>query len=172
MSKSIPIKIAVFTLLFYLFNMLALGISPTYAQENTKPKIITSQQSLYPDNPFYRFKRLGEKIAVKLLIFPDAKSNFQRSLVEKRFSELVYVVENNMLDNLQKSSERFAYEASIYAEGLTNRGTQEKTTAKEDFKRYTEGLQILSSYYPWGTGFWMLVQHDINTLTILQDRLR
>lgn len=150
--------------LFFLF------ITPIKAEE--KFFISTQTQKFYSDNPFYPFKRLWEKLAGKILFFEDAKINHEKGLLNKRFSELKYAVENNLLDEIQRSSERFSYQAGVYTEKVNNQNdlTVKKKVINE-FEKYASDAAILRGRVPEGS-FTRLIQYDIDTLNILSNQLK
>jgi len=95
------------------------------------------------------------------------------SLLKTRLSELDYVVNNKVLSEVQTSSERFAYQAGILTQELIKQNnSDEKTKLVKEFEKYGNFLANLRDKYPANSSFWMLVQHDINTLSILSEHLK
>lgn len=157
-------------ILVALFLTLSFFTSEGFAED--KFLIPTETQKFYPDNPFYSAKRLWEKFAPKMLFFEDAKINYEKGLLNKRFSELKYVVENNLLDEIQRSSERFSYQAGIYTEkvkSLNDASSKEKVI--KEFEKYASDAAILRGRVPEGS-FTRLIQYDIDSLSILSNQLR
>lgn len=163
-------KLSVLKIFFVLFLSLSLLSSAIFAED--KFLIPTENQKFYPDNPFYSAKRLWEKIAPKMLFFEDAKINYEKGLLNKRFSELKYVVENNLLDEIQRSSERFSYQAGVYAEKVKSlNDASSKKKVIEEFEKYASDAAILRGRVPEGS-FTRLIQYDIDSLSILSNQLR
>ncbi len=126
-----------------------------------------------PGSFYYPFKRLWEKGMEKLQFDTKARVNFYQSAIKTRLAELNYVVENKLLDEVQRSSERFAYDAGILTDELVKQNqsnSKEKTIS--EFEKYKKFLETLRDKYPSNSSFWMLVQHDINTLNILSEELK
>lgn len=128
--------------------------------------------SVNPGSFYYPFKRLLEKGQEKLLFFADSRRSFYSSLFKTRLAELSYVVNNKILSEVQGSSERFAYQAGILTEEMIGQKDEDRQKTVEVFKRYSDYLAQLRDQYAANSSFWMLIQHDINTLKILSDKLR
>lgn len=160
------IKLIVLTLLIILF----FSSSPlASALENFSIK--TEPQKIYSDSPFYPIKRLYEKMASKILIFNDTKINYEKKLLNKRFTELKYSVENNLLDEIQRSSERFSFQAGIYTQRVNDIDDKKiKQKVISEFSRYASDSAILKSKVPEGS-FTRLIQYNIDTLKILSNKL-
>lgn len=124
-----------------------------------------------PESFYYPFKRIWEKGQERLQFSRQAKINFYQSQLKIRLAELNYVVENKLLSGVQTSSERFAYTAGILTEVLVRENKDKEKTIKE-FQQMQNFLEKLRDKYPANSSFWMLIQHDINTLNILSERLK
>lgn len=132
---------------------------------NVKNEIIN------PGSFYYSFKRLWEKGLEKLQFSEQSKINFYESQLKTRLAELNYVVDNKLLSEVQTSSERFAYQAGILTQALV-KANKNKEKALKEFEQYSKFLEKLRDKYPANSSFWMLVQHDINTLHILSEHLK
>lgn len=157
---------------FLAFLIIFLAICPLVI--NAAEETTTFQnEAINPGSFYYSFKRLWEKGIEKLQLSRELKINFYYSQLKIRLSELNYVVENKLLGEVQQSSERFAYSAGILTDELIK---QKKSDEKEKvilaFEAYGKFLEKLRDVYPANTSFWMLIQHDINTLKILSERLK
>lgn len=160
-------KVAVlFLLIVILFSQ-----SVIYAEGTEQLKL--PNVTVNPGSFYYPFKRLIEKGRERLVFSRDSKKSFYTSLLKTRLAELNFVVNNKMLSEIQSSSERFAYQAGILSEELIK---QNNTSGKEnlikEFDTYSKFLDTLRDKYPANSSFWMLIQHDINTLKILSESLR
>lgn len=129
-----------------------------------------ANENINPGSILYSFKRLWEKSSEKFIFDDKSRVSFHESLLKKRLAELRFVVEGKHLGEVQTSSERFAYQAGILTNNLlkTNNG---KEVAINEFNQLTNTLNRLRDAFPANSSFWMLVQHDINTLKILSDQL-
>lgn len=143
-------------------------ISPTFAIEQN---LNLPSTAINPGSFYYSFKRLWEKGMEKLQFSRKSKILFYQSQLRTRLAELNYVVENKLLSEVQTSSERFAYYAGILTEELIKENKYREQTIKE-FDQFTKFLEGLRDNYASNTSFWMLIQHDINTLRILSESLK
>ena len=131
------------------------------------------KEPLYKPNAgfYYLIKRGYEKILEKLQLSDESKFKFHQNLLLTRFSELKFIAENKHLGELQKSTERFSYEAGKFAQLGSKLNSTDKTSIQNQFKEYKPILEKLRDLYPANSAYWMLLQHDINTLDILSKKL-
>lgn len=135
--------------------------------------ITFKNEAINPGSFYYSIKRLWEKGKERLMFSYDSKKSFYESLLKTRLAELKYVVDHKFLSEVQTSSERFAYQAGILAEELIKQNkTKDKENLIKEFEQYAKFLDNLRDKYEANTSFWMLIQHDINTLKILSDQLK
>ena len=137
------------------------------AEENLTFK----NEFINPGSFYYTFKRLLEKGQERLQFSRQSKITFYQSQLKTRLAELNYVVEHKLLSEVQTSSERFAYYAGILTGELV-KDNKDKAKVIKEFEQFSKFLEKLRDKYPANTSFWMLVQHDINTLKILSDTLK
>lgn len=131
------------------------------------------QTSVNPGSFYYPFKRLIEKGRERFVFSAGQKKALYTSLLNTRLAELNFVVGNRLLSEIQGSSERFSYQAGILAEEvITQNKADEKQNLIKQFELYSKFLDGLRDKYPANSSFWMLIQHDINTLKILSENLR
>lgn len=156
----------ILTLLLILTFSLT-DLSPIFAggQLNLPSTIIN------PGSFYYPLKRLWEKGYEKLQFSNDSKISFIQSQLKTRLAELNYVVEKKLLSEVQTSSQRFAYSAGILTEELIKEN-KDKAKTIQQFQQMQDFLEKLRDKYAANTSFWMLIQHDINSLKILSDRLK
>src|SRR3989344_2276655 len=88
----------IFILLFLL-----IFVKISYAVEFEK--LTLSSQRVNPGDFYYSSVRLWEKIAEKFQFNDEAKFKYSNSLIDKRMSELGFVVKNKRLDEVQRSSQ-------------------------------------------------------------------
>lgn len=162
MIKSIYKKVLVYLCLFVFVLS-----GSVYANE----QLNLPDTKVNPGSFYYPVKRLWEKGQEKLQFSRQAKINFYESLLRTRLAELNYVVEKKLLSEVQSSSERFAYYAGILTGELVKEN-EDKEKAVKEFEQYGKFLEKLRDKYEANSSFWMLVQHDINTLRILSDQLK
>ncbi len=157
----------IFLHLLLVFTVINQSLVVVWADEDMTVK----NEMINPGSFYYSFKRAWEKGIEKLQFGEQSKINFYESQLRTRLAELNFVVENKLLSEVQTSSERFAYQAGILTEELSKANKDKEKTTKT-FAEMQKFLDKLRDHYPANTSFWMLVQHDINTLSILSDKLK
>lgn len=160
------------TLLFLFITILfSLPLGSIYAEgveQLELPKTIVNPGSFY-----YSLKRLWEKGMERIQFNEQSKINYNQKLLKIRLAELIYVVDNKFLSELQISSERFSYYAGVLTNELIKQeNIENKQKIIGEFEKYGKSLEKLRNVYPANSSYWMLVQHDINTLSILTERLK
>jgi len=169
--KLIP-KITVLFLVAALFFTMSVRLTHAVEVKQLKQLELT-KVTVNPGSFYYSFKRLFEKGKEKFIFSEEQKISFYTSLLKVRLSELDYVISNKGLSEIQGSSERFAYYAGVLTEELIKQNkVNEKENLIKEFGQYGKFLTGLRDKYPANSSFWMLVQHDINTLNILSERLK
>lgn len=164
MSKLI-IKITLFLIIPLLLNGFTLAVN---TQELNLPNT-----KINPGSFYYSGKRILEKGWGKLQFNQGQKIAFYKSLLRTRLAELNYVVEKKLLSEVQTSSERFAYQAGILTGELIRQNkVADKENLIKEFEQFTPFLDQLRDVYPANSSFWMLIQHDINSLKILSGTLK
>lgn len=157
-------------ILFLTVILFSLHVNQIFAadQDLNLPSTIIN-----PDSFYYPLKRAWEKLKGNFAFSTEGRIEHESSLIKIRLAELKFIVENKILSEVQHSSERFAYSAGILTDEVVKQGDKKK---KEDlikeFKKYSVFLEKLRDNYPANTSFWMLIQHDINSLEILSERLK
>lgn len=166
MLKPVLIVISILSLVY---------LNPVHAQLEPTPsyklKSSFEEQETNPGMPNYNIKRLLEKISERILFMSDSKISYVQKLLKRRFSELKFIVENKNLDEVQKASERFAYQAGILTELVTEKPQKEKQRVIALFKNYKDDLNVLKFNFELDSSYWILMLHDINTLDSLTARL-
>lgn len=138
---------------------------------NAEENLSFKNEAINPGSFYYPFKRVWEKGMDKLQFSNQSKINYYKSQLSVRLAELNYVVENKVLSEVQTSSERFAYQAGILTDEVV-KSNKNKDKIMQEFKQMQVFLGPLRDKYPANSSFWMLVQHDINTLGILSEKLK
>lgn len=146
-------------------------INSVIASSNTDIGI--KQERINPGSFYYSLKRAWEKVRWYFTFSDQNKVNYHQDLLNKRLSELKYVVDNKLLSEVETSSQRFAYQAGVLADVLKKMNDKEgNALLLEDFEKYKLVLNKLRDNYPANSSFWMLIQHDINTLKILSEQIK
>lgn len=160
----------IYLLVFLSFFTFVFTWIPVYADQSFENLEIRTQK-INPGSFYYSFKRLWEKFRIKLAFDAQSKVSINESLLKTRLAELNYVVGNKLLSEVQTSSERFAYQAGTLVEEVVKINKDKEKTIKS-FEQLSKVLEKLRDNYPANSSFWMLIQHDINTLNILSERLK
>lgn len=136
-------------------------------------EIEIKNELINPGSFYYPFKRAWEKSRERLIFFSKDKAEYDESLLKVRLSELQYVVRNKVLSELQRSSERFSYQAGILIEHVSAQSEKaNKEQVLEKFNQYTTLLARLRDQFPANSSFWLLIQQNIDTLKFLSDQLK
>lgn len=167
--------ISIIIIIFLSVTLILTPPSLVYAQDSQQLDL--PKTTINPGSFYYSFKRLWEKGIEKLQFGRQSKINFYQAQLKTKLAELNFVVENKLLSEVQRSSERFAFQAGTLTDLLIKQRDEQKDEAAvrktiEDFQKYNRFLEGLRDKYPANSSFWMLIQHDINTLKILSERLK
>ena len=116
--------------------------------------------------------KVFERANLFLRFSPDSKAGYWRKLVDRRLTELVAVVEENNLDMFEETTSRYStyvgrYSDYILAKNLDN----QKEITRKMFAKHLEILEPLRDKYEFESAWWLLLQHDINTIRIFSDKL-
>lgn len=116
--------------------------------------------------------RLGEKITMLFKFSDEKKLNYMQVLADKRLGELVYIMTTGEGDPIEELSSRYATHISRLATFVN-----EKKLNKNKYsllKMYENHLHILNNIqqnFEFESGWWLLLQHDINTVKMSQEKL-
>ncbi|MEK7472782.1 MAG: hypothetical protein AAB625_01955 [Patescibacteria group bacterium] len=155
---------------FFVLAVFSLFTQITQAQ-SPESFGLTLQQTL-PGNSKYTLKRFKEKAIEFFKFTHKSKSAYREILLEKRLSELVSLIENKNINDVANSTQRFAYQAGKLAEGSYKDSSDRKNEIITLFEKYKPTLEKMRDNFPANSPFWLLSQHDINTLDILADKLK
>lgn len=144
--------------------------SLTFASENS---ISIKNEAINPGSFYYFLKRGWEKFSLIILFWPQSKLNYENNLLGVRFAEFKKIAEDRELGEFQKASERLSYQAGVLTDQIVKqKNDQDKQQLMDKFSSFSKILPGLRDLYPANSSFWMLVQHNINTLNILSDKLK
>lgn len=146
-------------------------IKDTYAVELNLPNV-----SITPNNYIvYSLVRLSEKAIVFARFGKEAKVEYFKELTLKRLAELKYVVDNKLLGEVQQSSQRLSYQVGILSDFINiNRIelSEQLIITKDLLNSYKDLLSNLRDKYPANSSYWMLIQHDLNSIDINLEKLK
>lgn len=127
-----------------------------------------------PGNLFYPVKRFWEKNRIKIIKDDYKKIKYYELLLDKRYSELNFIVMKKDVSQMQKSSERFQYYAGLTTETLETLQNADENKAEmiKRFENYIETLPALRDNFPANSSNWMFVQYCIDSLNIYISDLK
>lgn len=141
------------------------------AAESPKSFDLQTQKTL-PGDPSYTFKRLKEKITEIFKFSRQAKFSYRQTLLEKRVSEYVSLIENKNQQEIANASQRLAYQAGVLAESVVKGSKEDKELVLTLFTKYKPILDKMRDHFPANSPFWLYSQQDIDTLNILGAKLK
>lgn len=118
-------------------------------------------------------ERLFERITLFFKFSPAEKVNYQKILAEKRLAELQYVIDSKKGDLIEETSSRY----STYLGRLTQQLTSSKLVSKKDeilkmLDLHSQVIEELTAKIDRDSGFWLLLQHNTNTIKLLSDQIK
>lgn len=159
--------------LILFFVILIAFFSPinALAAELNLPKTTINPDSYL----LFNLKRLIEKGELFIKFSKESKMNFYKDLTLSRLSELKYVIENKLLGEVEKSTQRLSYQIGVLSD-YTNINRTELSKAipgtKELLTNYKIILANLRDQYPANSSYWLLVQHTINSIDLNLEKLK
>lgn len=135
--------------------------------------VAMAQEAVNPDNSGqYKFKRLKEKVTLMLKFSPNAKADYLTTLLNRRLSELQYIIEGDKMFYFEKATLRYATTAGQLTEEITQHNLSQKIqSTKELFQNHIPEIEQLKLNYDFNTAEWRFVEDDINYLKTYSDQL-
>lgn len=157
-------KRTVLTLIIFFFLLLVPSI---YADNNA-----TTSAKVQVDHIAGGIEKFREKIDLWFAFSSDKKTEIQENQLEKRLAEVSYIVNKKHLDQLEETSSRYSTTAGKF----TNYIVQKKLSNKkqqiiDQFTQHQVVIKNLEESIEYGSGLWMLLEHDYNALTIYKNQL-
>ena len=154
-------------IIFLLISVLYINFSPaTYASEHTlitEPELnstgFTGYESINPNLLIYPFKRIAERIELTLLFNKEDKAKYQYTLLDKRFKELVFIINFKKTGFLEETVLR-------YNSHLGNLIVNNKNLAsdyKDKISSYIIVLKTLQDRYDSKSAYRLLIQQAIDS---------
>lgn len=117
--------------------------------------------------------RLKEKITLFFKFNSDDKLNYQQQLVEQRLGELDYVIRDGQGDFIEEVSSRYAaYVGRLSESVLSSKNNNKRGEVIRMFNNHLPILAVMRDNFPANSGFWLLLQHDINTVRIYSAKIQ
>lgn len=164
--------------LWYTFNMRKLLITLilsfsflinplfTFAQDDVKPEVNVTHIA----NILEKFQ---EKVTLFFKFSPNAKYDYNKYLLEKRLGELEYVINSDNWDPIEETSSRYSTNLGNFNDYvINNKLTDKKDEVLNIYTRHKKILERLQKKFDFETGFWLLLQHDINSTDIFTKKIQ
>lgn len=162
------------TYLAIFFVIFSLAFSPLKAL-TAGDGLNLPKTSINPDMYLlYSVKRLGEKILLFTKLTKESKANYYKDLTQIRLAELKYVVEGNLSNEVERSTQRLSYQIGILSDYVRSNKSDlsgKMKTTDGLLGSYKELLSYLRDKYPANSSYWMLIQHNINTIDLNREKL-
>lgn len=150
--------------------LLFILVQTSYAAEFEKLDLPT--QPVNPGDFYYSAVRLWEKIAEKSQFDNKAKYKYLSFLIDKRMSELGFIIKKDRWSEIQRSTERLSYQVGVTTEFLIKQKDKDKKEQlKAKINNFLPALEELRDKHAANSSFWLLVQHDINSLKEYSEKL-
>lgn len=117
-------------------------------------------------------EKFKEKITLFFKFSKEEKFNYNQYLVEKRLAELKYVVDSKKGDLVEETSSRY----TTYLGNFTDFAVKNSFSNKKDellimYKSQKTVLEELQKNFEFESGFWLLLQHGINSTNIFSTQV-
>lgn len=160
-----------FKKIFFICLLILILVSPTYALAQ-KFETSFSSEFLKIDNPSNHFDRLIEKIILFTKFNEQSKAEYMMSLLDKRLADLNFVVTKDRGNLIEEISSRYAsFTGELGNYFLENNLKNKKLNLIKKFEIHKKVLIKIQKPYSSDSPFRMLLQHDINTINIIRDKL-
>ncbi|OGM04073.1 hypothetical protein A2715_04955 [Candidatus Woesebacteria bacterium RIFCSPHIGHO2_01_FULL_39_32] len=115
---------------------------------------VLNAKSANPNNqPYYNAKRLYEKTLLALKTNPEKKLDYQLSLLDKRLSELSFIVLNGKSEHILKTSLRYSTTAGQSTEQVINNNLKGRSDGvKQKLESHLKVVDNLVANYPKDDG--------------------
>lgn len=154
-------------IIFILISILCINYSPaTYALEHT---LITEQElnltgftgyeSINPNLLIYPVKQIVEKIEQSLLFRKEDKVKYQYTLLDKRFRELVFIINFKKTSFLEETVGRY----NTHLGNLITNNKDFAVNYKDKTSGYIRVLKTLQDRYDSISSYRLLIQYAIDT---------
>src|SRR4030042_5618265 len=147
-----------FVALIFYFFLFAGEIYPNmYLQNELKNYGFGGYEKLNPDSLLYIFKRVDEKVTYLLITDEKKKSEYYKKLLEKRYKELVYIINIEKTGFLEETASRYI---SLVEQMKSD---DVYSLSNEEVKQRILILEKLRDNYPSNTPYWLIIQQAIDT---------
>lgn len=118
-------------------------------------------------------EKFKEKITLFFKFSNSDKYDYQKYLINKRLSELKYVVESKQGNLIEETSSRYStYLGTLSEFVIKNKLSIKKEDTLAVFLEHIKIIEKLQEEYESESVFRMLLQHDINTLKLFSEKFK
>lgn len=118
-------------------------------------------------------ERLKERITLFFKFSAEDKFLFQKQLADKRISELVYIMTTGEGDPIEELSSRYATHINRLNDfTVNNKLLKNKESLLQMYDTHLDVLNNIQQNFEFESGWWLLLQHDINTVVMAKDKLK
>lgn len=127
--------------------------------EELKPLGFSIYEKINPNLQIFPFKRVGERLKFFFIFNKEEKSKYNFQLFEKRFNELVYIINNNKTGFFIETVDR--YNSAVGIIKLEN--PQLDKDSKDKISKYLKILERLRDRYHSNSAYWGKIQQAVDT---------
>lgn len=122
----------------------------------------------------YSGKRLLEKGLIFTKLSKESKMDYYKELTLLRLAELKYVAEKKLLGEIEHSTQRLSYQVGTLSDYINSNPElqKDKKDATEFLLSFKELLGNLRDIYPANSPYWLLIQHNINSIDLNLEKLK
>ena len=116
--------------------------------------------------------KVKEKIGLFLKFSSTSKAKYWRKLIDTRLAEIIYVVDVDMIGDVEETTSRYSTYLGHYTNYLEKKNlTSQREISLAMFEKHKEILGILRDNFEYDSAWWLLIQHDINTIDIFKGKV-
>lgn len=150
-----------------LISVLVVSLSPTayipkktlVTQQELDSTGFTGYELINPNLLIYPLKQIIEKIELKLLLDDNARTEYQYILLDKRFKELVFIINSEKTGFLGETVARY----NTHLGNLIISNRNPAINNKEKVSNYVRVLKNLQDRYNSISSYRLLIQQAIDT---------
>ncbi len=118
-------------------------------------------------------EKLKEKVTLIFKFSKEDKFNYQKFLLEKRLAELKYIIDGKEWTPVEETSSRYATYLGKFT-GFVAKGNlkDKKEEILSMYERHSKVLEELQKNFEFESGWWLLLQHDINSTKIFSTQVK
>ncbi len=117
-------------------------------------------------------EKIGEKISMFFKFNKEDKVAYYQELLNKRLAEVNFVMETEQGDMIEETTTRYnAYLGNLSDYLIKNKVISKKESTLAIFEKDTKVFEKLHMQVPVDSGFWILIQHNINSIKIFKEKI-